>query len=176
MVCCGLRPTSLLSMKNEGGRMTSGRLSKLSRIGVLSLSLFLSAGEAMAQVPGAVGQPQQRQERPDFRTAFVRESENYEAKGVRVGSFKLFAGLEADEVFNDNLYATPNSLGTVPTFVQLVNPTLELRSDWNNHMLNAYAKGGFGFYGVDSSLNNYQDASIGTDGRLDIQRDWNVYG
>ena len=156
--------------------MTSGRLSKLSRMGALSFGLLLSAAEVTAQVPGAVGQPQQREERPDLRTAFVRESENYDPKGVRVGSFKLFAGVEADEVFNDNLYATSNATGTVPTFVQLVNPTLELRSDWNNHMLNAYAKGGFGFYGVDSSLNNYQDASIGADGRLDIQRDWNVYG
>ena len=43
-------------------------------------------------------------------------------------------------------------------------------------MLNAYAKGGFGFYSVNGALNNYQDVSVGADGRLDIQRNWNVYG
>ena len=43
-------------------------------------------------------------------------------------------------------------------------------------MLNVYAKGGFGFYSVDPGLNNYQDVSVGADGRLDIQRNWNAYG
>jgi hypothetical protein len=43
-------------------------------------------------------------------------------------------------------------------------------------MLHAYAKGGFGLYSVNPQLNNYQDASVGADGRLDIQRNWNVYG
>lgn len=132
--------------------------------------------QVMAQVPGAVGQPQQREERPDYRSPAVRESEQYDAKGVRVGGFKFFGTLEADEVFNDNVNATPSSLGKTAGFIQLINPTLELKSDWNNHMLNVYAKGGFGLYSVNPQLNNYQDASIGADGRLDIQRNWNVYG
>ena len=132
--------------------------------------------QVMAQVPGAVGQPQQREERPDYRLPAARESEQYDAKGVRVGGFKFFGTLEADEVFNDNVNATPSSLGKTAGFVQLINPTLELKSDWNNHMLNVYAKGGFGLYSVNPQLNNYQDASIGADGRLDIQRNWNVYG
>ena len=130
----------------------------------------------VAQVPGTVGQPQQREERPDVRSPAVRESENYDAKGVRVGEFKFFGTLEADEVFNDNINATSNALGRQAAFIQLINPTLELKSDWNNHMLHAYAKGGFGFYSVNPSLNNFQDVSVGADGRLDIQRNWNVYG
>lgn len=130
----------------------------------------------VAQVPGAVGQPQQREERPDVRSPAVRESENYDAKGVRVGGFKFFGTLEADEVFNDNINATSNALGRQAAFIQLINPTLELKSDWSNHMLNAYAKGGLGLYSVNPSLNNYQDVSVGADGRLDIQRNWNVYG
>jgi hypothetical protein len=43
-------------------------------------------------------------------------------------------------------------------------------------MLTAYAKGGFGVYNADGARNNYQDISVGADARLDIQRDWNVYG
>jgi hypothetical protein len=128
------------------------------------------------QVPGAVGQPQQREERPDTRAPAVRQAESYDALGVRLGGFKLFGTLEAGEVFNDNINATPNAIGKQASFIQVINPTLDLKSDWNNHMLNAYAKGGFGFYGLNPSLNNYQDASVGANGRLDIQRNWNTYG
>ena len=124
--------------------MRSGRAIQLFWIVALSLGAALPVRDVVAQVPGAVGQPQPRQERPDERSAAVRESEDYAPKGVPVGSFKLFAGVEAGEVFNDNLYATSNATGKTATFIQLINPTLEMRSDWQNHMLNAYAKGGFG--------------------------------
>jgi hypothetical protein len=149
--------------------MDAGCVSHICRIALLAVGTSWCS-QALAQVPGAIGQPLQR---PD---AVPSGTEDYEAKGVRLGSFKLFAGLEADEVFNDNIYATSNATGKQAGFIQVVNPSLELRSDWNNHMLNAYARGGFGFYSYDSSLNNYQDLSVGANGRLDIQRDWNVYG
>src|SRR5215468_11174351 len=146
----------------SGMLMKTGRLPSACRVAVLAIAAGASVTEAAAQiVPGAVGQPQQRYERPDERSPAVRESENYDAKGVRLGGYKLFATLEADEVFNDNIYATSNATGKQASFIQLINPTLELKSDWTNHMLNAYAKGGFGLYSVNSSLNNYQDASIG---------------
>src|SRR5215208_3764615 len=157
-----------------GECMRSGRASELFWIAALSLVAALPVRDIAAQVPGAVGQPQQRQERPDPRSPVVRESEDYAAKGIPLGGFKLFAGVEAGEVFNDNVYATSNATGKTATFIQTINPTLEMRSDWQNHMLNAYAKGGFGFYSVDGSLNNYQDISVGADARLDIQRNWNV--
>jgi hypothetical protein len=154
------------------------RREQLRRGGVAAIFLgaFAVALPADAQVPGAVGQPQQRQERPDERSPAARAAENYDPKGVEVGSFRLFPELELDEVYNDNIYAVPTAQGKTPSFIQMVKPTLDLRSDWSVHMLNAYAKGGLGFYGVDSSFNNYQDVSVGTDGRFDIQRDWNVYG
>jgi hypothetical protein len=43
------------------------------------------------------------------------------------------------------------------------------------HELDLFARGAFGFYSADSSL-NFQDFSVGANGRVDIQRDWNVYG
>jgi hypothetical protein len=167
-----------------GGLMAAWRISHRSGIVVL-LSLVIGfpvtavaqvAAPATAQLPGAVGQPQQRDERPDLRSPAVRESEDYSPRGVRVGGFKFFGELEAVEVFNDNIYATSNAVGKQAAFIQLINPTLALRSDWDNHMLNAYAKGGIGLYSVNGPLNNFQDVSVGADGRLDIQRNWNVYG
>jgi hypothetical protein len=126
-------------------------------------------------VPGAAGTPGQRQE-PTERTAAARAAENYDAQGVPIGSFRLFPDLELNEVFNDNVFATPNGTsGKTASFIQVIKPTLDLRSDWNNHMLNLFAKGAFGFYSASTNL-NYEDFSVGADGRFDIQRDWNVYG
>ena len=154
--------------------MKSGKRILLGNVAALSW-VFVAIGQsALAQVvPGAVGQPQPRPERPGEVTP---PAENYDPKGVNIGSFKLFPQLELDEIFNDNIYATNASAGKTAAFIQTIQPTLDLRSDWNVHMLNAYAKGGFAFYSIDGAFNNFQDASVGVDGRFDIQRDWNIYG
>jgi hypothetical protein len=133
------------------------------------------SGSGLAQTPGAQGAPVQRQERTNEGTPSARAAENYDAQGMPVGSFRLFPDLELDELFNDNVYATPNGAGKTSSFIQVIKPTLDLRSDWNNHMLNFFARGAFGLYSA-SSTENYQDFGVGFDGRFDIQRDWNVYG
>ena len=145
-------------------------------LGAFGVALACTHGGAIAQVPGTVGQPQQRPGPQVDRTPSATAAENYDPTGVRLGSFKLFPTIEADEIFNDNVNATSNAIGKQAGFIQQIRPTLDLRSDWANHMLNVYAKGGFGFFSVDSSLNNFQDVSAGVDGRIDIQRDWNIYG
>jgi hypothetical protein len=145
-------------------------------VAVATFAGLFASSVAQAQVPGAQGQPQQRQERPDERPASARAAENYDAVGVPVGSFRLFPDLELDEVYNDNIFATGNGVaGRTASFVQLIKPKLDLRSDWNNHMLNLFARGNIGIFSA-TSLSNFQDVSVGTDGRFDIQRDWNVYG
>jgi hypothetical protein len=128
---------------------------------------------AVAQAPTEQG-PQPRQE-PDNRTPAERAAENYDAPGVRVGSFLLFPELEADETFNDNIYASSNATGKTASFVQGLKPSLKLNSDWSSHMLNFFATGAFAFYSADSTQ-NYQDFSVGADGRFDIEREWNTYG
>jgi hypothetical protein len=141
---------------------------------------LLLAGSALAQqglpqAPGSQTQPLPRREEPDPRLPTAREAERYDAPGVRAGSFLIFPELELDEAFNDNIYATSSATGKTASFIQLVKPSIQAKSQWNNHMLNAYANGGFSFYSADNSQ-NFQDVSVGADGRLDIQREWNVYG
>src|SRR5262249_9692939 len=126
----------------------------------------------IAQLPTSQGPPP-RQE-PDNRTPTQIAAENYSAPGVRVGSFLLFPELEADEAFNDNVFATSNATGKTGSFVQGFKPSLKLNSDWSTHMLNFYANGAFAIYSAASNL-NYQDFSVGGDGRYDIQKDWNTY-
>lgn len=156
--------------------MKRGRRLLLGGVAALACGAASTGAEVWAQVPGAVGQPGTRPERADTRSPSAREAENYDPRGVQLGSFKLFPSLELDEIYNDNIYAVQTSAGKTGSFIQQVKPTLDLRSDWNVHMLNAYAKAGLGFYGIDSAFNNFQDVSVGADGRVDIQRNWNFYG
>lgn len=139
----------------------------------LSLAALGVAPAAYAQVPGS-SPPAPRQE-PDTRTPAAQTAENYEAKGVRVGTFLLFPTMELDEAFNDNIYASSAATGRTSSFIQIFKPSAELRSDWSNHMLNLFARGAFGLYSADAAQ-NFHDFSVGADGRLDIQRNWNVYG
>jgi hypothetical protein len=123
------------------------------------------SGDARAQTPPQV------QPRPP--TPEPRPGESYEPVGVRVGGFILYPQLELAEQYNTNIFATENH--TVDDFITVVRPSLDLRSNWNNHMLNLSASGAFGFY-ASNTRENYTDYRFGFDGRVDIQRDWNVYG
>lgn len=157
--------------------MNKGLGSALGWVPLAAIGLILAAAEAEAQQStGSPGAPQVRQERPDTRSATARQAEDYSAKGVTLGSFKLFPTLELNEVYNDNIYATNfGTAGRTGSFIQLIKPSVDLRSDWQRHMLNFFAKGNFGIFSA-TSTPNFTDGSAGFDGRFDIQRDWNVYG
>lgn len=155
--------------------MSNGVCAKVGGAVIFAAVMTLGSVAALAQTPGAVGQPATRSERPDARPAVAKQAENYDPVGVPVGSFRLFPDLELDEVYNDNIYAAPASTGKTGSFIQQIKPSLNLRSDWSQHMLNVFATGAFGLYSVDGN-NNYYDYGVGTSGRYDIQRDWNFYG
>jgi hypothetical protein len=145
--------------------------------GVSSAVLIAALAQSAAAqtAPGSPGAPAVRPERPDTRSPAASAAENYDPKGVPLGSFKLFPELELGEVYNDNIYATNFGVaGRTASFIQLIKPSLTLRSDWNQHMLNLFAKGNIGLFTA-SNNPNFTDFSVGTDGRYDIQRDWNVY-
>lgn len=156
--------------------MNRDRRLGLERVLVAALGLVVIGGTAQAQMtPGAVNRPAPTGDRPSAGNVLNPAAESYDPRGLPVGSFRLFPDLELDEVYNDNIYATPNTAAPTASFVQMIKPTLDLRSDWSNHMLNLFARGSLGYYSA-SSILNYQDFSAGFDGRVDIQRGWNVYG
>ncbi len=113
----------------------------------------------------------QSQPRPDVQEP--RKGESYEPIGVPVGGFRLFPVLEVIEQYNTNIFATEHD--KKDDLITIVRPSLDLRSNWNNHMLNLFASAGFGIYGSHSS-EDYKDFRVGFDGRLDIQRNWYLYG
>jgi hypothetical protein len=91
--------------------------------------------------------------------------------GIPLGSFLLFPTLDVRAGYDSNVFATQTQ--QVGSAYEAVRPSLEVRSDWNNHMLNFGAYGAFGFYN-NATSQNYQNFGFSTDGRLDIYRNWRV--
>src|SRR5262245_62765018 len=145
---------------------------RLAAIAIASITWVGSAAfaQVVPNVPGAVGQPPQRPERPgEERPPAAIQAEDYSVKGIPFGGFRLFADLEADQIFNDNIYATSPATGTVAGFVEVIRPSLNLKSNWNNHMLNFYAIRGFGIYSIDPSRHNYAYPAVARNGPRDAQ-------
>jgi len=90
--------------------------------------------------------------------------------GIPWGSFRLYPTLDVRVGYDTNAFAAPAQTGSV---YEAIRPTLDVRSDWNNHMLNFGAYGAFGFYN-NATSQNYQNFGFNTDGRLDIYRNWRV--
>lgn len=96
----------------------------------------------------------------------------YDPLGVRAGSFLIYPQLGLIQSFNDNIYATENN--TDSDFVTRVLPQITAESDWNNHALNFNVGSDLGFYAEHDS-ENFQDWHAGFDGRVDIQRDKQLF-
>lgn len=143
---------------------------------IVALAVVGWSGSALAQTAYGTAQPQQRYAPPpgqDFLNPREAAAENYAPQGIKAGSFLLFPALELDEAYTDNIYASNSQ--RVGSFIQMINPSLQLRSQWAQHALNFFARGSIGFYSADSTQ-NYQDVQAGFDGRYDISPESNFYG
>src|ERR1700760_3545248 len=89
--------------------------------------------------------------------------------GIPLGSFRLFPTLDLRVGYDSNVFATQTQ--QVGSAYEAIRPSVDVRSDWNNHSLNFGAYGAFGFYN-NATSQNYQNFGVSTDGRLDIYRDW----
>jgi hypothetical protein len=146
----------------------------------LAIVLCASAGHAQTMipqmpVPTPPTAPTDASQRPEQfgqflqrgQTVLDRPRPEYDPLGLRFGSFFLYPRITADEVFNDNIYATKNN--TRSDFITVISPTLDLRSNWSNHQFNMTAGANVGTF-VRSSTENYGDYFIGADGRYDFSR------
>jgi hypothetical protein len=153
-------------------------MSSLAKASVTALfASALVAGttiEAQAQAPKTTPVPGlQIPPQPRPGADEPRQGESYEPIGVRVGGFRLFPALELAEQYDTNIFATQNR--KQDDLITVIRPSLDLRSNWNNHMLNLFASGAVGLY-ADHTSENYKDVRVGFDGRLDVQRNWYLYG
>lgn len=130
--------------------------------------LFLSSGYASAQTfpPSQTTQPEQQ-------SIFMRTLPNFAPRGQRIGAFVLYPGISVNGAYNSNVYATQSD--TKGDFVASLDPTLSLRSNWNQHALNFNVSGDFRRYARQTS-NNENNFSADVDGRLDILTDTYMTG
>ena len=94
--------------------------------------------------------------------------------GIPLGSFRLYPTLDVRAGYDTNVFASSAGQQTGSAY-EAIRPSLDVRSDWNNHMLNFGGYGAFGFFNSATSQ-NYQNFGFNTDGRLDIYRDWYLTG
>lgn len=91
--------------------------------------------------------------------------------GISIGSFRLFSQIEVNLGADSNVFAQSASLGTVGSLYTTIAPTLDLRSDWQNHELHLLASGIAGFY-ASASSQDYRNYTLQADGKIDIYTDF----
>lgn len=102
----------------------------------------------------------------------ARPRPEYDAKGIPLGSFRLFPDLNVTGAYDDNIFRTQTN--KIDDFVFDIAPAFRIRSDWNQHMLEAYA-GLNNYEYASNSSENLTDWNAGADGRYDITGGSSVY-
>ena len=105
-------------------------------------------------------------------TVLSRPRPDYDPIGQRVGGFILYSDLSAQETWNSNVFYTPNN--TKGDFITAINPSVDLKSNWNVHALNFHGDLDEVIYSK-YTQNNFFDYTLGSDGRLDIYNDARLF-
>lgn len=88
--------------------------------------------------------------------------------GIRAAGFLLYPKLAVAEQYDDNIFSTDTD--EEDDFITIVSPSIQLRSNWRNHALNFFATADIGLY-AENNDEDYEDFTVGADGRVDIVRD-----
>lgn len=102
-----------------------------------------------------------------------RPRPDYDAKGVPVGDFRLKPALDVSLSGDDNVFRTPKP--TVSDGYATIRGGFDLASDWSRHEVVVHASVTRLQY-RNRQDENETDASIGAEGRLDIERGSEVDG
>ena len=96
-----------------------------------------------------------------------RKPVDYQSPGIRAGSFELNAGAELAWESNDNIFYLQED--EISDNIWHIRPWLNVNSDWSRHALNFSAFVDVASY-VDFNSQNYTDAVMSLDGRIDVKR------
>lgn len=102
-----------------------------------------------------------------------RPRPDYDAAGVRAGSFMLYPRLVVGVDSNDNIFAQKTK--TTSDTLWHIQPEVSLASDWNRHSLLLYARGDLTRYSKNDTENT-DDFGLGARGRIDVSRATNLTG
>ncbi len=107
--------------------------------------------------PAAVG--------PTTETVMGRARPDYDPLGIRVGAWVFGPSATVVGTYNSNVFATQT--GSLGDFFVTENPSLSMKSDWNQHAVALSMSGNFTQYARFSS-ENVNNASVDLAGRYDI--------
>jgi len=110
---------------------------------------------------------------PRGQTVADRPHPDYQPAGLPIGSFIFYPDLTIGQSFNNNILGTPTH--TLSDFITSVQPSMELRSNWNNNALNFHFDDSFQKY-AEHPAQDYNDFTLSSDGRLDVDRDTQIFG
>ncbi len=99
--------------------------------------------------------------------ALGQEVGPYDPLGIRAGSFLVFPQLTVSEAYDTNVTAVKNN--EKDDFITLLQPLVKVQSNFSRHSLNLTAGGNIAFHANETD-ENYQDAFLQSNGRLDITR------
>jgi hypothetical protein len=100
-----------------------------------------------------------------------RRRPEYDAVGMRMGSFTVLPSVELSTAHDDNIYATKSQ--TVSDWVGKVRPEIRMKSNWNSHAFEAYGMVE-GIWHDKTSDNDRTNANVGLRGSLDVNRDTRI--
>lgn len=128
---------------------------------------------AVALLGGAPSHGQIKPQAPQGDTIATRPRPDYDAIGVRAGSFLVLPRFSLQETYNSNIFATPTNERA--DLITTMLSGIDVRSDWNNHAVNFHADARAAKY-LDNGGEDFVDRTFAIDGRLDVQRDARVFG
>lgn len=96
-----------------------------------------------------------------------------EGERTRLGSFLLQPRLQVAELFDDNLFATPDR--EVTDYVTIVSPALSVESDWLRHALRFATGADVSLYARDGAQQT-EDFWVDGEGRYDVSQQGNLFG
>lgn len=136
-------------------------------VGYYESALAQTATEQLARDQRASFRPQPER----GETVTNRPRPELDPLGLHAGGLFILPRLGLQEFYNDNIFATDG--GETDDFITLISPRVDVTSDWTKHAFDLYAKAAIGRY-ADQTGEDFEDFSVGTNGRLDITQSANL--
>ncbi len=145
-------------------------------LGLLPISAIAQTTEPLLPVPAAPSGPQAMAgpAQPIYagETVTQRPRPDLDPIGLHAGDFFWFPRGEVDELYNSNIFATPNSPGDLITALQ---PSFDLLSSFPRNAINLHGGAALQDYAVHPSQNT-ATGFVSVDGRLDVDAASSLYG
>ena len=100
----------------------------------LTLSLLLAGGTPVLAAPSGQSEAVDETQLAPGETVKDRAHPEYEAIGMRAGSFLLYPQVKLEARYDDNIYF--NDANRADDWISVLTPSLRASSDWGRHSLN----------------------------------------